>query len=592
MARTGSDQSPGAVAIAEEAFFLLRGCAGRTMPIYLIGTMPFLAGLIGFWIDMARHPLAAERAPAGALLLTALFIWMRAWQAVFSQRLLAEARGSAHASHARRRPWHVVRMIVRQGFAHAVALALLPFALLLLFPFGYAYAFIHTYTILEDGSRPRMRDTLHETWLLARAWPQQNHLLIWLSSPYMLVALAALFTTIMPIATALTPGWTSGLLGLYALVLVIIFLPLSPIGLLIAANIAMGIILIPFLARSLLGIRTLFSEGMISPFNTSFLLVVCALAYACLDPLMKSAYVLRVFHGQARTTGEDLRRQLRILAAPVSRLLIVAACLVCAAPNALAASQAIDPAALDQAIETELSGAAYLWREARAHPLDTGDGAVARAARAIGDFVKESLNTARAWLEWGWEKAKAFFEWIYGGRRSGPAGAAGGRGGIATPLRVSLILLSAALAMLLLYLASRAWRARQEEDGAHSVEAMALAPDLRDEATLASDLPEDEWLRMARECLQRGEPRLAARALFLATLALLADRKLIRIARHKSNRDYARELARYRHERPTLVDRYAESVHGFEAVWYGDHPCTPETVNRLARNREDLVKHA
>jgi hypothetical protein len=588
MARTGNDPGPGAVAIAEEAFFLLRGCARRSMPYYLIGTMPFLAALIAFWGDMARHPLAMERAPAGALLLTALFVWMRAWQAVFAQRLLAEARGAAHAP---RRPLHVARMMVRQAFAHAVALVLLPFAMLLVFPFGHAYAFIHTYTILEDGSAPRMRDTLRETWPLARAWPQQNYLLIWLCSPFMLVALAALFTTVMPIATALTPGWTSGLLALYALVLVIIFLPLSPIGLLIAANIAMGIYLVPFLIRTLFGVRTLLNDGLISPFNTTFLLVVCGLAYACLDPLMKSAYVLRVFHGQARTTGEDLRRQLRALLAAATPLLAMAALLFCATAEAQAPGQAIDPGALDQAIDAELAGPEYQWRDVIEHPLDAGDSAIAQAARAFGEFVKESLDTMGDWLNWAWDKVRAFFEWIYGRGGRGRDGAGLGGGGYAAPLRVTLLLLSAALTLLLVYLGLRAWRARQEGDHAYPVEPMPLAPDLRDEAILASDLPEDEWLRMARDCLQRGEPRLAARALFLATLALLADRKLIRIARHKSNRDYGRELSRYRHERPALVDRYAESMDGFEAVWYGDHPCTPETVNRLARNREDLVKH-
>ena len=69
-------------------------------------------------------------------------------------------------------------------------------------------------------------------------------------------------------------------------------------------------------------------------------------------------------------------------------------------------------------------------------------------------------------------------------------------------------------------------------------------PDLNEESVTADQLPEDGWLQLARELMERGELRLALRASYLAGLAHLGHRELIHLARHKSNRDYDRELHR------------------------------------------------
>ena len=578
---------PGAVALVEEAFFLLRSCAVRLLPGYLIGTVPFVAGFIWFWADMARHPLAQERAPLGALVLTVLFVWMRAWQALFSQRLLAEARAEPHAPL---RPWHVVRMTIRQTFAHAVALMLLPVALVITLPFGWAYAFIHTFTILEDGSEPRMRDTLGRAWRQAREWPAQNHTIIWLCSPYLVLALVAMFTSAIPIATSLTPGWTNGLLALFAFFFYLLLLPTAPIGLLIALNFASGIYAVPFLLRTLFGVRTLLSDGGMSPFNTTFIIVVCGLTYLCLDPLMKGAYVMRVFYAEARVTGEDLRRRLRQIAAAAAPVALFAGVMLGSHATAEPATQGIDSAAIDRAVDAELDTGGYAWREVREHPLDTGDGPVARAARAIGRMVKKSLDAAGDALGWVGEKLMDLWEWVFGRRQGGGADAADS-GSHFPILRTMMILLAVGCVVLLVYLGVRTWIQRDRTPDDDTFAFGKIVPDLRDETTLASDLPEDEWLRMARERMEQGDFRLAARALFLATLATLAERQMIRVARFKSNRDYGRELSRYHHERPTLLSHYSESMRAYEAVWYGDHPCTPDLCARLARNREAMTSH-
>jgi hypothetical protein len=119
-----------------------------------------------------------------------------------------------------------------------------------------------------------------------------------------------------------------------------------------------------------------------------------------------------------------------------------------------------------------------------------------------------------------------------------------------------------------------------------------VAPDLADENVGAEQLPEDGWVKLARELLERGELRLAVRAFYLATLAHLAERSLITLAKFKSNRDYERELSRRGHALAELPDLFGQNVSVFELVWYGIHEITRDTVADFARNVERMKSPA
>jgi len=69
--------------------------------------------------------------------------------------------------------------------------------------------------------------------------------------------------------------------------------------------------------------------------------------------------------------------------------------------------------------------------------------------------------------------------------------------------------------------------------------------------------------------------RLALRAFYLAGLAHLGYRELIRIARFKSNREYEFELGRRARNREELLEAFAQSVKLFDRVWYGKHDVSP-----------------
>jgi hypothetical protein len=119
-------------------------------------------------------------------------------------------------------------------------------------------------------------------------------------------------------------------------------------------------------------------------------------------------------------------------------------------------------------------------------------------------------------------------------------------------------------------------------------EAIAAPPDLSDENVTAEQLPEDGWLRLGMDMIERGELRLALRAFYLASLAHLAERNLITLAKFKSNRDYERELQRRSHALPELTATFSDNVSVFDRVWYGLHDVPSDLLERFRVNVERI----
>jgi hypothetical protein len=104
--------------------------------------------------------------------------------------------------------------------------------------------------------------------------------------------------------------------------------------------------------------------------------------------------------------------------------------------------------------------------------------------------------------------------------------------------------------------------------------------DLSDENLLASEIPGDEWLQLARDYIRGGELRLAIRAMHLSNLASLGQRQLIVVTRWKSNRLYEREL-QMRSRAHTLCEAFASSNRDYERAWFGLHEVTREQIEKF-----------
>ena len=95
-------------------------------------------------------------------------------------------------------------------------------------------------------------------------------------------------------------------------------------------------------------------------------------------------------------------------------------------------------------------------------------------------------------------------------------------------------------------------------------------------------------MKIGQELLAQGKLRLALRAFYLASLAQLASKNLIQLARFKSNSDYERELRKRAHALPGLVKTFGHNSQLFDRTWYGMYDPTPDALHGFVANVERM----
>lgn len=518
--------------LAEAAAQLLRRAPAGTWLAYLVGTVPFLVGLLYFIGEMSQAPEAARSVSPDALLLALLYLWMKCWQSVFATRLADIAADLAPSPFPLRR---VLRLVARQCAWQPLGLLLRPVAMMITLPYGWTFAFFEHGTVL--GAEPEARGFAKMAAAHAQLWPGQNHVMI------LLVRGFSLFV------------WANMIAAAWA---------------------------VPFLLKTLLGVETNYSMSMMSLFNSTLFAVTFALTHLVIDPIFKAAYVLRSFRAEATRSGADLRAELRRL----PKLALAAAFVWLAfAPWATAGAPPTEtpapapPNELSHRIDSVLARREFAWRLPQ--PKESS-----RPSRFLEDTWKAVVDWFDKVTDWitKWRR-KLFPE-----KRDAAMGDGGGSGFLSWLGSVEGIVW-ALLGVTVVVLAGLIWRAmrfRRQVEPTSALPADVMQPDLEAEEVAADALPEDDWGRLARELAAKGELRLALRAWYLAGLAHLSRRELIAIARAKSNREYERELQRRARNHPEVLAAFGESRRVFERTWYGWHEVTAEALEKFAQNFERL----
>ncbi|MEK7685232.1 MAG: DUF4129 domain-containing protein [Verrucomicrobiota bacterium] len=545
----------GALELIEEAVHLLRLAPAGLFSIYYLGTIPFVMALLYFWADMSRSALAQERCAGAAAGLALLFLWMKGWQAVFADLLRSHLRGSSTGRWTFSR---LLRLWVLQAIVQPAGLFLLPAAFVLTLPFAWTYAFFQNVTVLGGEEHDGLRSLCRKAIQQASLWPGRNHLLL---------AVLVLF------------------------------------GLFVFVNLAMALAQVPQLLKMFFGVETAFSRSFGSMLNTTFLAATLGLTYLCLDPLAKAVYVLRCFYGESLRSGEDLKKELKACwpAAKAARAVAVLCLLLFGAsswPVAGAASNsppaAAQPAAfrpslappeLDRAIDEVIGQREYSWRLPRPKMVREPSKGV------FANFVDSVLETMKRWLKAVVRQAQKVVEWLiefldkrFQANRGGP-----GTGlGWLTSLQILVYVLLAVLACTVAILFWRIWQGPRQRPSDLVSQPMQSVPDLSDDNVAADQLPEESWMRLAQELAERGELRLALRAFYLASLAHLAHREFIRIAKFKSNREYETELRRRTRAQPDLQSAFAQNVTVFDRVWYGMDNVSDDVLRHFRANLERI----
>ena len=533
-----------AIRIIEEAVHLLRSAPGRLLAGYYVGSTPFVLGLMYFWADMSRSAKADEHCTMAALSLALLYVWMKFWHTVFAQQVRAHMSGELPCR------WTLQRMIsvaATQCLIQSTRFIVLPVAGVILIPYGFCYAFYQNAAAYVEEDTQTITSTCKWAWRQAGLWPRQNHLLI------------CIF-------------WIFG---------VVVFL-----------NVSFTAFIIPQMVKTLFGIDSIFTlSGIRMILNTTFWIAMLGTTYLCLDPFIKTVYVLRCFYGSALKSGDDLKMALnRAVVAGKKMAMGMTIVVLCAAPFTSFAVQPspVSPEELDRAIEETLERREFAWRMPRETIQESEKEAKGPLAAAIKWLLDGLAKVIRILEEW----VTHFFEWLENLLPKGNKEAKQSDKSWMTSVRAVSILLLLLFLAVLTFVFFRIWR--RHHPG--SIEAVAASvsptPDLNDESTKADDLPANRWLVLAEELTTKGELRLAMRALYLATLAYLAEHHMITIEIYKSNREYEQELKRRAHEREELLTIFAKSLNLFERVWYGMYGIQRPEFDIYAANQKRILTFA
>ena len=551
----------------EEAVHLLRTAPARLIALYLTGTIPFLLGFLFFWADMSRNVQADDHLIEAALGLTLLFAWMKCWQSAASSELLA------HCARASRPTWtwpRIRRLVYLQAAWQPTKLLALPLAALLTLPFAWTCAFYHQLAMFGDGTaEPAV--SYQRAKELAGWWPRQNFMALLLINAF----------------------------GLF------VFLNIYIIG---AA--------LPELIRMFTGLESSFSMSP-SAFilNSTFFAAALAVAHLCLNPLTLAFYVVRCFHARSVHDGRDLlavlgevqqrnmeagakKKNLPKTAVTIALALILIFSFFLLPCSFVGAAEPgptarVAPAEIDRSLKDVFERREFAWRMPRnliAPKAGAPKGPFERFVERIGEFFSGGWKKVTGWY-------RDFRDWLRRLTNSRPIsepGSGSGSGwslGALSGAEVVLYVLLVASLGAAVFVGVRQWRSRRLV--ARAVAAVApselAVSDLLGEDVLASQLPENEWLRLARELAARGEYRLALRALFLGTLAGLASQGAISIARHKSNRDYHAELMRRARQHPDWPPAFGGCIQLFERSWYGEHAAGPELLAEFEQQQQRLL---
>ncbi|MGK0187706.1 MAG: hypothetical protein ACI9R3_003495 [Verrucomicrobiales bacterium] len=563
---TDIDRSRNALGLTEQAFHLLRTAPLSTHCWCYLGMVPFAIGLLFFLTEMSRGAHAEVHLMNASLGIGLVYLWMKICQSIFCRRLWQ------HLSPGRALPTMTVSRWVRYGavqiVVHSFAPILLAIGLLFLLPFGWIFAFLQNVTVFGftyDFGRKALRGICGLSVQQSHFAALQNHLVLAVMKAF---------------------------------------------GIFIWLNVVLICAGLPHLAKILLGVESVFTHSWQAAYlNSTFLSITVIGAWFVLSPFTKAIYVVRCFDGVSEKSGADLIARLETIQAEqelasavvgnvvgkgkrAMTLLLAFICgfLIFQGFGTHAGAQDIaDEARMQQARETldkVMARPEFEWRMPRAETSgDKSDGSgnvvvdwIIGTQRAVGDFISDALEALGDLIDPPDLRPPG----------SGIVPSLGdglSLGALETVVYALLIVLVATLlGMLVLFLVRRYRDRTESEDGVVATGEV----DLESEELLADELPEDEWLKLAREQVEKGEPRLAVRALFLASLAHLAGRDYLRIVKSKSNRDYRRELnMRARGQEPLLV-AFAGNVEMFECVWYGMHDPTEKLVQAFSENYERI----
>jgi hypothetical protein len=519
----------------DEAFGLLVNAGLPVLAGYAAATLPFLALAGLWWADVSWGVVSTAKSHLWAIVLLSAFILMRCGHAWFMAQLWRRMEGRAW------QPWTRARWM--RVASHAVAcqpmqiLALLP-AAILTFPLPVVLAWGHTASLRSAIGEEPLHEAQARSFKLSIAW-----------------------------FSSLSTGQFLVLFG----------------GIMLALNLLVAALLLVYLLSAFTGSTIAPAIGPMQMLNTTTWIWILLTTYFLTDPLLRAWMTRRLFLLEARADGADLRSTIAELRSQRASLILRIGALALALlmpmqglraeepppPSVPASGAFIQPEELRRSLERTLASPEFLWRLPPPPKVEQDS-----EESTFGQWIKDRLTAFRDFvrrlisrLERNGQEPSG--DWSFGTLKFG---------------ELTLYAIIFAASIILLWLLFRNLRSRSQTTPVAKVAGVSAAPtakDLESPETTASDQPSNAWSRLAEELASKGEWRLSMRAWHLASIAHLGERGYLSIRRSKSDRDYARELAR--RGQAGVTDRFLMQSGLFAERWYGRKTANEETVRFFSR---------
>ena len=533
----------GAIDVLEDAIYILRRFP-ETLSIYYIGSLPFVLGLLYFCTDMSQNAYGGHHLAGSAFSITLLFIWMKCCHVFFAEDIY---RRIDEKILPKRGFKEYIFLISSQTVIHCTGFFIWPVALFLMLPFGSVFAFYH-YSSIVKQTPCDLKMLWDKSWGYANHWSMQNHILI----------------------------------SIFMLLYIVVFI-----------NIGAALFLAPQLLKVFFAIDSVFVLSGAHFFNTTFLATAFSLTYLLVNPVIKTAYVIRYFERNSTQYGNDIKIELHFLKAHQQTVLMAIFIVFVSATNLWAdqtdlarqglPAQSLRVESLNNSIDQVLSEREFAWRMPR--------------TAVAGVEQKRSLTKSLVWLQAQIEKIRPmmnkvlerigkWFSKMFIGEPNEPLKPNGQLFKMSKPLYGLIFLITALLAIALIAI----WKMRKRKKIIE--ERPSIFPDITADTIKADDLMVDEWLNMANSLLQQGNLRHAVRAFYLGTLSHLAKAQMITIKQYKSNRDYEIEIKRRARDKQQLCMTFSQSIVFLNSAWYGDRSLEAQEVLEFARQQERIIQLA
>ncbi len=508
----------------DDALVLLRALPAAAWCWFLGGAAPFILALMHFWLDMGVGRRASLRCIAGALVLATLYLWYRVCLACVCQYMRQRLRGDDAQAWSWRSFWALAAAQCRVQ-PWALGLSLASACTIVLYPLGHGFALAVTALGRDDDAKGGVGQR----------------------------------------ALAVCRHSVKDLLLLHVILL--------PAALVLALNCAIAVNFLPEFLRMLTGLDTVFTTSGIHLINSSFVMLTLLLAHLGMELLWLALLSAMAFRVEAVSTGEDILAALRRFHGRLPRALgvLLLAAVVFAGFGAPAAA-AVGRADLDGHIDRVLAREMYAWRlpappsaaeRAWSQRLALWAESIAGTISDVVDDIRNALDGIRNW----WRRFVPDWDDGEGGATPHPGWFS--RDGLMVILHWAALLLAVLLIIMAVHLLRRTLAKRHRRAAQAAGSTAAVAAPTAEAVLAAEERSPDGWAEQAGEYARKGQWRPALRSWYLAHIAALAERELLRLARGKSNHDYFRELRQRGRVAGPFCDDFVANGRLFDAVWYG-----------------------